>query len=360
VKIKIFIIILFYFSFINNVYSSSSYIVMDASSNRIIEGSNIHKEKLIASTTKIMTAIIAIENANILEKVEISKDVLKSYGSSIYIEYGEIITLKDLLYGLLLRSGNDAATEIARYVGGSIEEFVNMMNNKAHSLGMNDTNFINPSGLEEQGLGNTSTAYDMAILMSYAIKNSTFLSIIGTKKYTSISSKKTYVWYNKNKLLSSYKYCIGGKTGYTKLAKRTLVTASMRDNKTLIVVTLNNPDDFNTHKSLYEENFNKYNLVTVLKKGNVIIPNNIFYNDLYINNDFDILLTKEEEEKITLEYELTEKENYQDNEVVGKVLVKLDNKILSSKDIYVNKENSIKIEKESFLSKLLNFLIFWK
>lgn len=344
------------------VLANSSYIVMDGYSGRVLEGSNINDEMLIASTTKIMTAMIAIENADLDSKVTISKDVLKAYGSNIYIEVGEEISLRDLLYGLLLRSGNDAAIEIARFVGGSMEEFANLMNRKAHELGMNNTNFINSSGLEDENKnGNTSTAYDMALLMSYAIKNEEFVKITGTKKHIVTTNYKTYEWHNKNRLLSSYKYCIGGKTGFTKLARRTLVTAAKKDDKLLVVVTLNDGDDFNTHKYLYEKNFKNYNLVKIIEKGNIKIDNNIFYDNLYIEDDIKALLTRDEEKKIKVEYELEKKNNYSDNEIVGSVLVKIDNKLLLSRPIYVLKDNKeIKNEKKSWLQKIIDFLIFWR
>ena len=167
-----------------SVKASSSYIVMDYNSKRVLEGSNINEKKLIASTTKIMTAIIALENANINDEVEVSKDVLKAYGSAIYIEVGEKLKLIDLLYGLMLRSGNDAAIEIARHVSSSMEEFTKLMNSKAKELNMNDTVFINNHGLEDENEnGNISTAYDMALLMQYALSNEQFKEIIKTKRH---------------------------------------------------------------------------------------------------------------------------------------------------------------------------------
>ena len=347
------------------VYGTSSYIVMDADSKRVIEGANTQEKKLIASTTKIMTAIIAIENGSLDDKVKIDKDVLKAYGSNIYIEIDEEITLRDLLYGLLLRSGNDAAIEIANCIAGSMDEFVKMMNDKAKNLGMENTTFINSSGLEnDEKLGNTSTAYDMALLMSYAIDNKTFVEISGTKRHIGATNYKTYDWHNKNKLLTSYKYTIAGKTGFTKLARRTLVTAALKDDKKLVIVTLHDPNDFDTHKYLYEKNFNKYNKVNILKKGKITIPNNVFYNNLYIAKDINVLLTPTEEKKITINYELEKKSKYEDNEIVGECLIKLDNKIISKVPIYVSKNedksNNNSSNKESFLKKILNFFKFWE
>ena len=356
------LLILFLIPF--KVYGTSSYIVMDADSKRVIEGANTLEKKLIASTTKIMTALIALENGALDEKIKVDKDVLKAYGSNIYIEIDEEITLRDLLYGLLLRSGNDAAIEIANVIAGSMDKFVQMMNEKAKEIGMTSTTFINSSGLEnEKKQGNTSTAYDMALLMSYAINNKDFVEISGTKRHIATTNYKTYDWYNKNKLLTSYKYTIAGKTGFTKLARRTLVTAALKDDKRLVIVTLNDPDDFDTHKYLYEKNFKKYNKVTILKKGKINVPNNVFYDNLYIDKDINVLLTPLEEKELIINYELEKKTKYEDREVVGTVLIKLDNKIISKEPIYVSKGNDKKNDskdKESLLQRIIKFLKFWE
>lgn len=237
---------------------SASSIVMDADSGEVLYSSSIHKKQLIASTTKILTAMVVINNCNLDEVITIDNDVLKSYGSSIYIEPGEKISIRDLLYGLMLRSGNDAAYVLAKHVGGSMEGFSIYMNELASSIGMKDSKFFNSSGLDEKE-ENISTAYDMALLMKYAMNNEEFKRITSTKEYTVKTNKKTYIWYNKNKLLSMYKYTTGGKTGYTKKAHRTLVTSASKNNHNLIIVTLNESDDFNFHKNMYEIYFNKFN-----------------------------------------------------------------------------------------------------
>ena len=342
--------------------SASSYVVMDAASNRVLEGSNINDKRLIASITKIMTCIIALENSDINQEVEVSNDVLKSYGSGIYIEVGEKLKLEDLLYGLMLRSGNDAAIEIARVVSNSMDEFVNLMNLKAKDIGMNDTLFINNHGLEDnKGNGNKSTSYDMAILMSYALKNDKFNEIIGTKRKVVKSSYKTYDWYNKNKLLQDYKYCIGGKTGFTKKARRTLVTAARKDDKTIIIVTLNDPNDFLNHKNLYEENFKKYNLVTILNK-NLFSLKDVKYNgNIYIKDDFKMLLQKNEEDNILVDYEMKENGNYNDEDIVGQAHIKLNNKEINKVDIYLDTNNNKNVKKEkNWFLKLIDFIIFWR
>ena len=198
--------------------------------------------------------------------------------------------------------------------------------------------------------------------MSYAIDNDTFREISGTKRHIVTTNYKTYDWHNKNKLLSSYKYTIAGKTGFTKLARRTLVTAALKDEKKLVVVTLNDPDDFSNHKYLYEKNFKKYNKVNLLKKGKITVDNNPFYDNLYIDKDISILLTSEEEKKVEINYELDKKENSQDDEVVGKVLIKLDGKVIGTETIYVKKDDDIANDKKnkSFWEKLLDIILFWR
>ncbi|MDE6141539.1 MAG: serine hydrolase, partial [Bacilli bacterium] len=234
----------------------ASVVVMDMDSDRVLYGVSEKEEMLIASTTKIMTSLVVINNTDINEIITIDQSVLRSFGSGIYIEVGEEISIKDLLYGLMLRSGNDAAIALAEHIGGSESGFARLMNEMAESLGMYHTHFINASGLEnEKGEGNTSTAEDMGILMSYAMKNDIFREITSTKHYMAKTNFKTYDWYNKNKLLTNYKYTTGGKTGYTEKAYRTLVTSASKDNKDLTIVTLNQRDDFAIHQSLYEEYF---------------------------------------------------------------------------------------------------------
>ena len=224
--------------------SASSYVLMDATTGRVLASKNMNSKRLIASITKIMTATLAIESGKIDDIVVVDDSILKAYGSVIYIEIGEEISLKDLLYGLMLRSGNDAAVMIANYVAGSEEEFVEMMNKKARELGMKNTTFYNASGLPTPE-GNYSSAYDMALLTRYAMKNEIYREIVKTKEYKVTTNKKTYLWNNKNKLLR-YDYITGGKTGYTEESGRTLVSSASIDNMNLIVVTIRDSDDWNT------------------------------------------------------------------------------------------------------------------
>lgn len=348
-KKVLYLILLFFPMYVYGI-GASSYIVMDMDSGRVLEGENINKVSLIASTTKILTAITAIEYANLEDIVTINEDILDSYGSGIYVQVGEELVLDDLLYGLMLRSGNDAALAIASYVGGSKENFVFLMNEMALNIGMKDSTFVNPSGLEEvDGTANYSTVYDMALLTKYAMNDSNYRRIVGTKEITIKSSLKTYRWFNKNKLLSSYKYCTGGKTGYTKKAKRTLVTTANKDNMNLIVVTFNDGNDFDDHRKLYEKYFNNYERIKVLDE------NTYYGENIELRNDF--YLVKKDDDKIETNVIMSDVKPKIDGSIVGKVEVILNGEILGSRNLYFNKPSVT--EDSSFLSKLLELLKLW-
>ena len=309
-------------------------VVMDMDSKRVLSGSAENETKLIASTTKILTAMVVINNTDIKNIVTVDEKVLKSFGSGIYIEIGEKISVEDLLYGLLLRSGNDAAIALACYVGGSMEGFSILMNSLASSIGMTNSNFINASGLEnEKGDGNTSTAKDMAILMSYAMQNEIFKRITSTKHHIVKTNYKTYDWYNKNKLLSMYKYTTGGKTGFTKKAYRTLVTSASKDNKNLVVVTLDEANDFDKHKYLYETTFKKYKKVKVVDASTFLKS-----EGLKVNKDIDMLLSDDEIEKVEVDVVYTDDVTNR----VGYVNVSLNDVVYYKEDIYLydKKEDS--------------------
>ena len=279
------------------VSASTSIVVMDLDSGRILYQNNAKEKKLIASITKIMTALITIENINLDKKITVGKEVLKSYGTNTYIEVGEELRVIDLLYGLILRSGNDAALTLSNNVFRNEEEFIKQMNNKSASLGMYNTVFNNPHGLDEE-TENYSTAYDYALLSRYAYQNKIYREISSTKKYTIKTNKKTYIWYNRNKLLNNYKYCTGGKNGYTPSAGKTLVTTASKDNLNLTIVTLNDPNSYDTHESLYNYYFNKYNNIKIIDKNEYNKTSNLINNNYKVNNSFYYPLTSLEEKQI--------------------------------------------------------------
>lgn len=331
--------------------SASSAILMEQNTNKIIYAKNIHNKRSIASISKIMTAILAIESDKLYENVTVTNIVNKAYGSGIYIKPGEELKLIDLVYGLLLRSGNDAALQISEAVSKTEEEFVKLMNEKAKEIGMKNTIFNNPSGLEEKG-GNISTAYDMALLTSYAMKNETYRMITGTRKYQLKTNMNTYFWINKNKLLTQYKYTTGGKTGFTEIAKRTLVTTASKDNLNLIAVTLNDGNDFLDHQNLYKEAFENYKSYEIVKEGPIEIYGENYYNQsFYIKETFTYPLTNTEKNNIILKFNMIQKETYQNDEKVGQIVIKLGDKELKKIDIFIKLK-----EKKSFFQKLKEWI----
>ena len=360
---KLVIAFLLFIVFPTNILaiSASKAIVMDLNSGRVLYDLNKDDPQLIASITKIMTCLIAIMYSDLNKTVVVDEDVLKSYGSSVYLEVGEEIKLLDLLYGLMLRSGNDAATQVAKAVAGTEEAFVYLMNEYASTIGMKNTHFVNPHGLDSNGIGNTSTAYDMALLTKVAMQNETFAHIFGTRSYTAESNLKTYNWEGKNKLFSMYEYTTGGKTGYTEAANRTLVTTASRDNKNLVVVTLNDGNDFNDHKSLYETYFSMYDSILALDKDNFKIEDT-YYKDVefYIKNDYYALVTEEEKEALKINVTLFKYEIIYDGIKIGEAKVMLGDTTLHTESIYAKKiEEKKKEEKEGFFKKILRWFSKW-
>ncbi|MBE6148342.1 MAG: D-alanyl-D-alanine carboxypeptidase [Firmicutes bacterium] len=344
---KVIIIIFSFFVVIKTSYaiSASSYVVMGSDSKNVLMGANIHEDRLIASISKIMTCIIAIEKGDLNQTIKVDKSILKAVGSAIYIEVGESISLKDLLYGMMLRSGNDAAIMIANTISGDMQKFSELMNEYANKIGMTNTYFYNSHGLEEDsGKGNTSSAYDMALLTSYAMQNKTFRQIFKTQSYTAKSDRKTYVWQNKNKLLR-YDYVTGGKTGYTQKARRTLVTTANINGMNIIVVTLNDGNDWNDHLTLYKKVKNKYQSIEIINKNDFEIIDDVVYakDNLYIKNNVQITIDKKDATNLKIKYYLIDKKKYHNNEKIGTANVYLKDKIIYIEPIYVKvNENKTK------------------
>lgn len=331
--------------------SCRSCVLMDSDSGRVLYAKDKDNPRLIASITKIMTAILAIESGRLEEEVTVGEEVLTMYGSNIYIELGEKMKLLDIVYGLMLRSGNDAAIVIATFIGGTEEKFVEMMNKKAQEIGMINTVFNNSHGLDEV-TQNKSTAYDMALLSSYASHNETYMKIVGTKKYTVQTDKKSYLWHNRNKLLSSYEYATGGKTGYTPSAGRTLVTNASKNGLNLTAVTLNDGNEYVSHEAMYEYGFENYQNYLILNKKKFKVDNAYYPNQIYIKENFTYPLTEIEKENIKVLVKLTKLENIKDDEEVGVVSVKLAGEEIFSEKVYVK----VKKEKKGFFSRVWSWL----
>lgn len=329
-------------------------ILMDQDSGRILYAKNIDTIRSVASISKIMTAILAIESNKLDDIVTVGDEISIAYGSAIYIKTGEEVSLKDLLYGLMLRSGNDAALAIAAYVGGSVDNFVGQMNAKAREIGMKNTAFNNPSGLDSDK-GNYSTARDMAILTSYAMKNQIYQQIVKTKKHVVKTNMNTYAWTNKNRLLSMYEYVTGGKTGFTEIAKRTLVSTATKDNLNLVAVTLNNGNDFNEHVTLYKEAFDTYKSYAVLNKGNINIYDERFYQyyNIYLKKGFSYPLNDLEKDSILLKFEIEKKTSFKIADKIGKVKVMIGDKKVYEDDLFVGLQKDAK--KKGFFKTLCDW-----
>ncbi|MGG2092933.1 D-alanyl-D-alanine carboxypeptidase family protein [Bacillus sp. S13(2024)] len=320
--------------------SARNAVLMEQHSGRVLYGKLEHESEKIASITKIMTALLAVESGKMKEKVSISNTAVRVEGSAIYLKPGQKVTLEDLVYGLMLRSGNDAAQAIAEYVGGSTDGFVYLMNEKAAQIGMKDTHFSNPHGLDGDGT-HYSSAYDMAQLTRYAMNNETFRKIFGTKTYQ--SQAWDYPWKNKHKLVTSmYEYATGGKTGFTKKAGRTLVTTASKDGLDLIVVTLQASSDWDDHMYLFNEGFKQYTSTTVLKKGVLSeIQDKKYKNHVYTKNDLLVPLTKEELKKVTLNIEFDKTAKVTDGEKVGRAIAYLNGEEIGERNLFYSKQKLI-------------------
>ncbi|MFD0958772.1 D-alanyl-D-alanine carboxypeptidase family protein [Paenibacillus chungangensis] len=275
--------------------------LIDVTSGRLLYSYNGDEELRIASLTKIMTAIVAIEHSDIRDTVKVSKRAVGKEGSSIYLQLNEEMSLSNMLFGLMLRSGNDAATAIAEHVGGTEEGFVYLMNEKAAFLGLAHTQFRNPHGLDADG--HYSSANDMAKLTAYALHNQVFAEIVATKqkKAPNPNDSWDYSWRNKNKMLTMYEGADGVKTGYTKKSFRCLVSSATRNGQQLVAVTINDGDDWADHRDLLDWGFRHYPLQQITSKGEAIEGTTIV-----VGQSFHYPLTTDEYSGITSEIVWTE------------------------------------------------------
>ena len=281
-----------------NALSAKRAILLDGATGRILFEKNIDEQSLIASTTKIMTALVVCEQCNVLDRMRIPKEAVGIEGSSMYLREGEVLTIQELLYGLMLHSGNDAAVALAIYCGGTVEGFVELMNDKAHNLGLSGTNFANPNGLDAPG--HYATARDLATLAAYAMENPVFYQTVSTK---SMKIGQRYLT-NHNKLLWRVEGADGVKTGYTKAAGRILVSSATRNGRRLICVTMDDPDDWNDHRALLEQGFSEFTVQRLVTTGERLSTVEIAGGQtgrvtLLATEDFDYALA--EHENITIE-----------------------------------------------------------
>ena len=343
--------------------SAKSAVVICADTGEVVFEKDAYQKMPMASTTKIMTSVLALEFGSDEHFLTVTDEMVSVEGSSIGLLPDDKISLKTLVKGMLLESGNDAANSVAHIVGGSTPNFVAIMNSKAKEIGMNSTSFETPSGLD--GENHYSTAFDMALLGAYAIKNPEFKQICSSKEQVVFYGNAPYrrVFTNNNKLLDTYDGVFGIKTGFTKKSGRCLVSAVERDNKTLIAVTLNAPDDWNDHKKMYDYSFENVHVIDLscdLQDLSVkIIGGTEDVVNLYpssnpiitsINEDFDY------ESKIFIkqfEYAPVKK-----GDILGFIEFYDENgKLIATTDICANKSVDIKIhksEKDSLLKKFID------
>ena len=242
-------------------------ILIDAESGRVLYEQHAHTRMPMASTTKIMTALVVIEQCGLAQTVCVDARAVGVEGSSVYLYEGERLTVEQLLFALMLSSANDAAAALAYHTAGSIEGFAALMNQKAAALGLGNTQFANPHGLDAKG--HYTSAYDLAVITAHALENEDFLRIVSTEtKVIPLREQEgARVLRNHNKLLASLDGCIGVKTGFTKKSGRCLVSAAEREGVRLVCVTLDCPDDWRTHTALHEGGFAAYEHVTLAEQG---------------------------------------------------------------------------------------------
>lgn len=264
-KILIFVFLVFSISCISvcaldeKDISAECAVVLNVDNGEVLFSKNHNKQHSMASTTKIMTSLLAIESNKLQHEVLVSKEMVSVEGTSMGLLPGDSVSLRELVYGMMLSSGNDAANATATYLGGSLYSFADMMNKRAKEIGMNDSCFVTPSGLDSEN--HYSTAYDMALLGMTAVKNPLFVSICSDKKETITFGNPPYsrTLYNHNKLLNYYDYALGIKTGFTKKSGRCLVSYARKGSAELIAVTLNAPDDWNDHILMFDTCFGELN-----------------------------------------------------------------------------------------------------
>ena len=352
------------------ILNSRSAIVIDRNSKTILFGKKENEKRKMASTTKIMTAIVVIENSNLSDVVQVSKKSAGTGGSRLGLKVNDKITVNDLLYGLMLCSGNDAAVALAEHVGGSVENFSVLMNNKAQELNLSNTNFVTPHGLDNDN--HYTTAYELAILTDYALKNKTFSNIVATKNYTATINGNPKNLSNTNELLGNLNGIYGVKTGFTNGANRCLVTACKRNNLDIICIVLGaDTKKFRTQDSikLIEYTFNNYQPVNIKDIINSEFENWKSYNLSSFNvikgvsKNIDVSLSKLENDIIPVK-----KDDVKDiavtincnhiynaplysNDILGNLVVNIKNKEV----LKLNIVNTINIDKKNILNYFKDF-----
>lgn len=285
---------------------AQSAVLIDGLSGAVLYSKNSSACMNMASTTKIMTAMVVLENMSLDTVVTVPKDATPVEGSSIYLRENEKITVETLLYGLMLESGNDAAHTLAIACSGSIEEFAALMNETAKKIGLSSTSFANPHGLSAEN--HYTTAYELAYITYIAMQNPIFRQIVSTKSMVapSLDGEFTRYFSNHNKLLRIYDGAVGVKTGYTKAAGRCLVSAAEKDGKRFIAVTLNDGNDWNDHMNMLDYAFGHYDTVCIAPENSFAAYNSEGYR---LTNKKGVYLTVPKDTSPVLSYSLDINQN---------------------------------------------------
>lgn len=327
--------------FVAGAISAKSYILIDSANGRVLQEHNAYEQKGPASCTKILTALVALEHAKLDDIVTTSANASVTEGTSIYLKAGEKATMEDLLYAVILSSGNDAAVAVAEHVGGSVEKFAQLMNETAEKIGANHSHFVNPHGLYDPN--HYTTAYDLAQITRYALKNEVFAQICKAKSKN--IPREGYRWgrtlSNHNKMLNMYAGADGVKTGYTKKTGRTLVSSATRNGFRLIAVTLDAPNDWQDHADMLDYGFADYQLVPLISAESSVqsVQAGRYLYEIFAEEDLNCVLNQEEIAKVTYDYSITKPLTGKivDGENVGEVRAYLGNEILGKSNLTAKK-----------------------
>ncbi|MDI3534451.1 MAG: hypothetical protein PWQ82_816 [Thermosediminibacterales bacterium] len=339
------------------IITGQAAVLIDADNGQILYEKNSDKRMFPASTTKIMTAILALENGKLTDKIKAGPEIYETYGTRLYLEEGEELTLEQLLYGLLLRSANDAAAVIAKYIGGSIENFARMMNEKAKEIGCTNTNFVNPHGLHDEN--HYTTAKDLAIIAKYAMKIPEFRKIVATKSKVIPWPGKEYdrQLYNGNKLLEQYEGADGVKTGYTSQAQQTLVASATRDGHRLIAVVLKSQGKniWSDAKALLDYGFSNFVFMDIIDSKETVTTIDVKYGGrlpLVTEKDFKYTMPKDIhgniEEKIVIKNDVVAP--IKKGQVMGEIQYTINGQVIGRVNL---------LAKKSIARKIYTYWWFW-
>lgn len=343
--------------------SANSYLLMDGLTGEVLSSKNADVALPMASTTKIMTCIVALEEGNLSDLVAISQDAVGVEGSSVYLMKGETLSLEELLFALMLESANDAAVAIALHISDDLSAFADLMNQKAREIGMTCTNFVNPHGLPADG--HYSSARDLCKLLSYAMQNPAFRVFSATKTMTiSAPEGKKRFLSNHNKLLRMYDACIGGKTGFTKEAGRCLVTAAEKNGRILVCATLGDPNDWLDHAALFNYGFSLYSEKKILGLNELSLTVSVVGGkrkavNLTNSDEFSIWIKYDEHLTVTTELPAFVYAGVEEGTVIGYAVYSLNDKEIERIPLIAKESVPIRNDKLSFWQRLKQRIRLW-